>query len=279
MRTNRLFFVLLAFVFFAAGCSVNPATGRRQFDMLSTEEEVALGSEAMPELVKEYGGEVESAALRDYVTGVGLKMTKFTEADGPDLPWEFTVLDSDVINAFALPGGKVFISRGLMDRFTNEAQLAGVLGHEIGHVTAQHIDERISQAMGIEVLAQVAGAAAGDQSVWAQAVPVIVGLGGQGYLLKFGRDQERESDILGMRYMVKAGYDPHGMYEVMEILAEASEGSGGPPEFLSTHPHPETRLATIKELLAGEYAYTQDNPEFGKYDGRWEREAAPYLKK
>ena len=278
MNLRNIFLFLIAFTFFAAGCSVNPATGRRQFDMLSSEEEVALGEQAMPELVKEYGGEIESAALRDYVTGVGMKMAKYTEEDAPNLPWEFTVLDSDVINAFALPGGKVFISRGLMEHFSNEAQLAGVLGHEIGHVTAQHIDERISQAMGIEVLAQVASAAAGNEGVWAQAVPVIVGLGGQGYLLKFGRDQERESDVLGMRYMVAAGYDPHGMYEVMEILATASEGNNMPPEFLSTHPHPETRLKTITELLEGEYAYTQNNPDFGKYDGRWDREAAPHLK-
>lgn len=164
-----------------------------------------------------------------------------------------------------------------MKHFTNEAQLAGVLGHEIGHVTAQHIDERISRAMGVEVLAQVAGAAAGNQSVWAQAIPAVVGIGGQGYLLKFGRDQESEADILGLRYMVKAGYDPHGMLEVMEILAEASQGSSQ-PEFLSTHPHPETRLKTINTQLEGDYAYTQGNSEFGKYDGRWKREAAPFLK-
>ncbi len=266
--------VLVAFL--AAGCSTNPATGRKQLNLLSADEEVAMGEQAMPELVKEYGGEVQSQPLRAYVTEVGMRLAKQTEEDLPNLPWQFTVLDSEVINAFALPGGKVFISRGLLSRFTNEAQLAGVLGHEVGHVTAEHIDERISRAMGIEILAQIATAAAGNESAWAQAIPVVVGAGGQGYLLKFGRDQESESDILGMRYMVEAGYDPRGMLEVMQVLAEASQGNSS-PEFLSTHPYPETRIETITELLNGEYVYTQNNDDFRKYTSRFEREALPYL--
>ena len=275
MRVLLLTFAVLGTVL-QTGCTTNPATGRKQLNLLSAEEEVAMGEQAMPELVQEYGGEVQSPQLRAYVTDVGRRLAAHTEEDLPDLLWEFTLLESDVINAFALPGGKVFITRGLLARFTNEAQLAGVLGHEVGHVTAQHIDERISRAMGVEILAQVAAAAVGNQSAWAQAVPMVVGVGGQGYLLKFGRDQERESDILGMRYMVQAGYDPHGMLEVMEVLAEASQGNS-PPEFLSTHPHPKTRIETIMELLEGEYAYTRNNPEFRNYSGRFERDALPYL--
>lgn len=261
----------------ATGCTTNPATGRAQLNYLSTEDEIALGEEAMPQLVQEYGGEVQSEELRSYVTGVGMRLARKTEADYPDLPWEFTVLDSDVINAFALPGGKVFISRGLMQQFTNEAQLAAVLGHEIGHVVAQHIDERISRQMGVEVLAQVAGAAVGDQSAWARAVPAVVGLGGQGYLLSFSRFQESESDELGVKYMTEAGYDPKGMLQVIQVLEEASKGNLG-WELLSTHPHPETRRETVTKLLEGEYASTQDNPEYKLYAGRYERNALPYLK-
>jgi len=260
----------------AAGCTTNPATGRAQLNMLSTEEEIALGTEAQPQLTQEYGGEVQSEELRSYVTDVGMRLAKHTEADYPGLPWEFTVLDSEVINAFALPGGKVFISRGLMQQFTNEAQLAGVLGHEIGHVVAQHIDERISRAMGIEVLAQVAGAAVGDESAWSRAVPAVVGLGGQGYLLSFNRFQESESDELGVKYMTRAGYDPKAMLQVIAVLVDASQGNLG-WELLSTHPHPETRRETVTKLLEGEFAHTQDNPEYRLYPGRYERNALPFL--
>ncbi len=260
------------------GCTYNSATGRNQFLLLSTEEEIALGAEAKPELVQEYGGESPSPELRAYVTEVGMALASHVEPDYADLPWEFTVLESDVINAFALPGGKVFISRGLMDLLSTEAELAGVLGHEIGHVTSQHIDERISQAMVIQGVAIGASAATRNSGAWESVVPVIVGLGGQGYLLKFGRDQEAESDKQGVKYMTAAGYDPAGMMGVLEVLRTASEGNST-PEFLSTHPHPETRIKTVKSLLDGPYAYTQNNPDFKQKREEYQRRAGPYLHK
>jgi predicted Zn-dependent protease len=261
---------------FAAGCTTNPATGRSQFVTMTTHQEIALGTEAMPALTKEYGGEVASPQLREYVRGVGLKLAQHTEAEGPSLPWEFTVLDSDVINAFALPGGKVFISRGLLEKFENEAQVAGVLGHEIGHVTAQHTDERVTQASLIAFGTGLAGVATRDSGGWAQAVPLIVGAGGQGYLLTFSRSQESEADTLGLKYMTRAGYDPHGMLEVLGVLRDASEG-GQPPEFLSTHPHPETRIDTVTKLLQGPYRDTQNNPAYQKFPERFEQGAKPFL--
>lgn len=270
MRTLNLLSGL-TMIIVLTGCSKNVATGRLQFDSMSTEKEIALGTEAKPELVQEYGGEVQSPQVKAYVDRVGRSLAQYTEADGPGLPWEFIVLDSDVINAFALPGGKVFISRGLLERFDNEAQVAGVLGHEIGHVTAQHTDERITQATGINIVAQGVGIASNSE-----LIAQVVGIGGQGYLLKFNRDQESEADILGVRYMVKAGYDPRGMLEVLEVLREASAG-GQQPEFLATHPHPETRLKTVTRLLNGEYQYTQNNPQFQEYADRFQRDAKPYL--
>ncbi|MHC4414359.1 MAG: M48 family metalloprotease [Planctomycetota bacterium] len=258
-------------------CTFNPATGRSQLLLLSTEQEIELANEAMPALTAEYGGEVAAPQLRAYVHDVGGTLAARTEANYPSLPWEFTVLNSDVINAFALPAGKVFVSRGLLERLDNEAQVAGVLGHEIGHVTAQHVDERLSQAMVVQGLTAAAGAAAkGSDSSWAQLVPVLVGVGGQGYMLSFSRDQESEADEQGVRYMTANGYDPHGMLELLQVLAEAGTGSR-PPEFLSTHPYPETRLRTVQRLLAGRYRFTQNNPDFGKFRGRFESEAAPYL--
>ncbi|MGI9013798.1 MAG: M48 family metalloprotease [Phycisphaerales bacterium] len=261
---------------FSAGCTRNAATNRMQFDLLSTQDEIALGVEAMPALVKEYGGEVSAPELREYVRNIGQSMAVTTEAENPQLPWEFTVLDSDVINAFALPGGKVFISRGLMDYMDNEAQLAATLGHEIGHVTAHHIDERLSQSMGAQLIGEIAGAAAGG-SGWGQAVPYVVGAGGQAYLLKFGRDQERESDRLGLRYMTNVGYDPMGMAQMLQILVNVS-GGARQPEFLSTHPNPERRYKEALELVESEYSHTQGSPDFDLHRERFERQARPYLK-
>jgi len=260
-----------------AGCTVNPSTGRSQFLLLSVEQAQALGEESKLEVVQQYGGELESAEVTSYVERVGRSMARFTEADYPDLPWEFTVLDSDVVNAFALPGGKVFASRGLLARLDNEAQLAGVLGHEIGHVTGQHVNERISQAILISGIVLGTSVAAGSSdSEWARVVPIVVGAAGTGYLLSFNRDQETEADEQGLKYMTAAGYDPAAMIELLEVLKGAGDGSR-PPEFLSTHPYPETRIETVSRLLAGPYAYTQDNPAFRKFPDRYRRDALQHL--
>ncbi|MBZ0173632.1 MAG: M48 family metallopeptidase [Phycisphaerales bacterium] len=259
---------------FANGCTTNAATGesRLAIGYMSTSQQIALGEDAMPALTKEYGGETPSVSLQGYVTEVGAKMARKTEAENPSLPWEFTLLDSPVINAFALPGGKVFMSRGLAEKMTNEAQLAGVLGHEIGHVTAEHIAERVQTQTGTAVLVQVLSTAAGmgDSAALQQLTDVVVGYGGQGYLLKFGRDQELEADRLGMRYMALAGYDPVGQRQVMEILSKASEGPR-PPEFLSTHPHPDSRIEQIETLLRTDYARVTGRRTHGLYEQRFER--------
>lgn len=264
----------------AAGCATNPSTGRSQFILPQIAAQTTeMGAAAKPELIQEYGGEVQSAQLRQYVQRVGERLARHVEPEYSDVQWDFTLLDSDVINAFALPGGHVFMSRGLMEGFTNEAQLAGVLGHEIGHVTALHVDERLSQAMLVQGVAEAASSVAGqsESALVSQAVPVLVGLGGQGYLLKFGRDQEAEADIQGLKYMAAAGYDPAAMLEVLAILSEADQG-GRPPEFLSTHPYPETRLETVRRLLRTEYSHTQNSDAYRKFQERFEREARPYLR-
>jgi predicted Zn-dependent protease len=246
------------------GCTTNPTTGRSQFNALSRSDEIAMGVQSMPAMLKEYGGRVAKQELQDYVTSIGRLMAAQTEGDAPTLPWEFTLLDSDVINAFALPGGKVFMSRGLAERMTNEAQLAGVLGHEIGHVTARHINDQIARETGANLFAQVAGALAGEAGgAIAQAAPVVINYGGTAVLLKYSRDQESEADSLGMRYMAKVGYNPAAQKQVMEILAQASKGAGGPGgEFFATHPYPETRIKRINALLEKEYAGYQTNPKF-----------------
>ncbi|USN98397.1 MAG: M48 family metallopeptidase [Phycisphaeraceae bacterium] len=265
---------LALFGAFAAGCETNAATGesRLMLGYMSPQQQVALGEQAMPQLTEEYGGATPSPALQGYVTEVGAKMAAKTEADNPSLPWEFTLLDSPVINAFALPGGKVFISRGLAAKLTNEAQLAGVLGHEIGHVTAEHIAERVQTQTGTALFGQLLSAAAGlgDSTALQQLTDTIVGYGGQGYLLHFGRDQELEADKLGMRYMSRVGYDPVAQRQVMQILAAESQGAR-PPEFLSTHPYPENRIKQIDELLATQYADITGHPGYGLYESRYKQ--------
>lgn len=241
--------------------------------LLSLQEEIALGSEAAPQLTKEYGGAVNDSRLHNSIDRVGRSMSDTLEPDYRDMPWEFTLLNSPVINAFALPGGKVFVSRALVERMTNEAQLAGVLGHEIGHVTARHGNQKISAsliAQGVVIGAAVA--ASGSDSTLIQAgVPLLVQAGSGTFMLSYGRGQELESDRLGIDYMTRVGYNPIGMRQVMEILAEASAGNES-PEFFSTHPHPESRIEQIDGMLEGEYAYTQFNTEYAVYESRFDEE-------
>lgn len=254
MRLAPLFTTLaitLTLIGSLAGCVTNPATGKSSLNLISEEQEISLGAEAEPQFIEENGGLVQSQTVRDYVTRLGLELAAVSER--PHLPWTFNVLDSEVINAFALPGGKVFVSRGLIEKMTNEAQLAGVLGHEVGHVTAQHVNSRMSQALiiqGIAVGASVAGEVADDDTL--RVLGVGAGVGGGVYLLKFGRDQESESDELGVRYMTKLGYNPHGQVQVMQILQEAQD-SGGGPEFFATHPLPQTRIDRLQSLIAQQY--------------------------
>jgi predicted Zn-dependent protease len=253
------------------GCQTNPSTGRSQLILISAEDAAKMGRQAKPQLVKEYGGEVSSSELREYVTQVGRRLVRHVEPEYTDLKWEFITLDSDVINAFALPGGKVFISRGLLAQFDNEAQVAGVLGHEIGHITARHVDERISQAMAIDLGLQLGGGLTESE------IAVAAGqLFGQGYLLKFSRDQESEADRQGLKYMTQSGYDPQGMVQVMNVLISASGGSS-PPEILSTHPDPQRRLTEVESLIGSEYAHTQNNNEYRMFENRFEQEARPHL--
>lgn len=260
-------FGLVATTLGGGGCATSPATGETIFVGLSTQQEAQLGAEAAPQLAQEYGGPVQDPALQAYVSEVGQKLVAQIEHDQyrEQMGWEFTLLDSDIINAFALPGGKTFITRGLVSRMTNEAQLAGVMGHEIGHVTARHAAQRMAKqgllAGAITATAVLVGVS-GDEDVQAIGEGLIpaMSIGGQLVVLKYGRDEERQSDTLGMKYMAGAGYDPRGQLQVMEILRDASQGSS-PPTFLSSHPAPQDRIDRIEGLLQSEFAYTQGRPQ------------------
>ncbi|QDU71403.1 M48 family metallopeptidase [Mucisphaera calidilacus] len=260
----------------SVGCSTNPATGRAQLNILSESEEISLGREAAPGFLEQYGGSLPDEQIVAHVRQLGQQLAAVSERS--QLPWEFHVVDSSVINAFALPGGKVFISRGLLERMTNEAQLAGVLGHEVGHVTAQHIGQQMTQAMGIQIGLIAAGIAI-DQATddaWLATLGLVGGeLGAGMYLLKYGRDQEHQADELGLRYMTRLGYDPLGQVQVMRILKDASGGGGG-IEMLSTHPLPESRIERLVEMIAERYPGSETSA-YGFGEARFRREVLDRL--
>lgn len=255
--------------FALTGCSHNAVTGESSLLFLSKAEEQQIGAEAAPQFTSEYGGKVPNEQLQAYVTRVGQKLAAQTEDDFPGFPWEFTLLNSDVINAFALPGGKVFITRGLAARMSNEAQLAGVLGHEVGHVTARHGNQRMSQSQiagGFIAAAKAGVGLAGDggtvtAAIGQYGIPALEA-GGNVLLLKYGRKDESQADELGMRYMARAGYNPQAQVQVMEILASASGAEGRGPEWLASHPFPETRIEQIKQILAKQYPDAATNPSY-----------------
>ncbi len=256
-------------------CVRNDVVGRSQLIGLSREQELALGAQAQPGLITEMGGKVRDQALQQYVTEVGRVLASHTEGDYPQLPWEFTLLDSDIINAFALPGGKVFISKGLLKEMTNEAQLAGVLGHEVGHVTARHTAERIGQQQWTQIGMQVGSSALGGASVEMQRLGgLALQLGGTLVPLKFSREQELEADALGMRYMVKGGWNPIGTYQVMQILARAGGGGGDAlSSLLATHPDPQARADKVQRELQGPYASVVNNPQYQTHEERFNQRA------
>jgi predicted Zn-dependent protease len=250
LRTT-LFTLSAAAVFGAAACAVNPATGQREFSLVSEGQEIAMGRQADPEIVAQLGLYPDSAVQR-YVSDLGLRLAAVSER--PDLPWTFRVLDDPTVNAFALPGGFIYITRGILTHLESEAQLVGVLGHEIGHVTARHSASQMSRAQ----LAQI-GLVAG--MVFSETVRDYAGVASQSLgllFLKFGRDDESQADELGIRYMTREGYDPRELAGVMRMLSRTSQlasGGGRAPEWLSTHPDPDNRSeAILAQVAEGNYA-------------------------
>ena len=234
---------IVAFAFFrkCANTQENPYTGKQQVISLSTEEEIAIGLQSAPQMAEEYGGLYQDQRMQSYVDMVGKKLVDNSMARNTPYQYDFHLLaDPNTINAFALPGGQIFITYALFSKLENEDQLAGVLGHEIGHVLGRHSAERIANSEFWQTLSQGA-------SVGADAGGLVAGIG-QNVLLGNGRGDELESDDLGVRFMIKAGYEPREMIGVMKILKDAA-GPSRVPEFQSTHPDPDNRIQHIEESI------------------------------
>lgn len=226
-------------------CATNPATGKKQLMLVSEAQEIAMGKQADQEAVAAYGL-YPNPQLQAYVADLGRRLAARSER--PDLPWSFKVVDDPAVNAFALPGGYIYVTRGILAHLRSEAELAGVVGHEIGHVTARHSASQLSKqqlAMGGLVLGMVVVPELQDFADLAQA---SLGL----LFLKFGRDDENEADHLGLRYMTREDYDPRHLVRVMGVLDRVTREAGGSrmPDWLSTHPSPENRSGRIRDEIA-----------------------------
>jgi beta-barrel assembly-enhancing protease len=256
MRNNPRLIIALVVVAFTlisyySRSSVNPVTGEKQhLGSISPEQEVALGLQAAPEMAAQHGGETRDARAGALVESVGRRVLEKSSASKGPYRYQFhTLADPNTINAFALPGGQVFITMGLLKKLRTEGELAGVLGHEIGHVVARHGAEHMAKQQLTQGLTGAAVMATMDPNNpnsmrSAQVLQMVSNM----VQMKFGRNDELESDRLGVQFVSEAGYDPRAMVGVMEVLRSAG-GGGRQPEFFSTHPNPDNRIEKIQAAI------------------------------
>ncbi|HEX5819049.1 MAG TPA: M48 family metalloprotease [Gemmatimonadales bacterium] len=234
---------LLAALLLAAACATNPVTGKSEISLVSEEQEIAMGRQTRDDALRTFG-EYPDPEAQALVRRIGMEMAKKSER--PALPWEFHVIDDDQVNAFAAPGGFIFITRGILSHMNSEAELASVLGHEIGHVTARHSAQQVSKAQ----LAQLGLGVGMIFSSTLREAGGALSAGLQLLFLKFGRDAESQADDLGFRYMVADGYDPNGAAEMFRTLGRVSARAGQRlPEWASTHPDPGNRVAKTEQRI------------------------------
>jgi predicted Zn-dependent protease len=249
---------VLAVVATVAAWATNPATGRREITLMSEAQEIALGKESDAQVRQEMGL-YNDPDLQRYVSDIGLRLARLSER--PGLPWQFAVVDQPAVNAFALPGGFIYLTRGILPFLENEAELAGVLGHEIGHVTARHSAQQYTRMIGGQVGLIALGVFVPAARPFGQASQQVMGL----LFLRYGRADELQADSLGVRYAATGNWDPEGVPGMLTTLGRLSEAAGdrkGVPNFLSTHPEPLARVAQIQpevqKAKAGRSGFVSD---------------------
>ena len=227
----------------ADSCAKNPVTGKRDLMLLSESQEVAMGKQSDPDIIK-FFGLYDDKDLQKFINDKGQQMAAISHRK--NLKYEFKIVDSPVVNAFAVPGGYVYFTRGIMAHFNNEAEFAGVLGHEIGHITARHSAKQYSNAMAAQIGLTAGVILAPEFAQYADLAQTGVGL----LFLKFGRDAESQSDKLGVEYSTKINYDAQEMAGFFQTLDRLQGQSGGEevPDFLSTHPNPADREEKVAKL-------------------------------
>ena len=250
--TSRLlcgFFVLVLSGFILSGCAKNPVTGNANFMMMSQDEGIRTGQKIYPRMTQMNGGELPDRDLQEYVQNLGDQLAAVSH--NPDLPFEFNVVNTSTPNAYALPGGFITVTRGLLLEMDREAQLAGVLGHEIVHATARHSAQQQSQGLVANILLTAGSVYLRTEGVRYGGLYEDLGaLGAQAYLATYSRSQERQADRVGMRYAAKAGYDPEGMIGLQEILLRLREEKpNAVQQIFSTHPLSEERIQDARDQL------------------------------
>ena len=231
---------LLAMSGLMGGCVTNPVTGESQFMLVSRAQEKRIGDQYAPEIEKQLGGRIDNAVLQNYIGKVGQKVVRASHT--PDGDFEFAAVNDKSVNAMALPGGYIFITRGMLEKVETEAQLASILAHETAHVTARHVAAAMSYQIGIDILMSVA--MSGETG---QGVRTGTNIGIQLMSLKYSRTHEYQADKYGMDYLAGAGYAPEGMIETMDILEKLSKTRS--IEFFSTHPNPDNRRSELEARM------------------------------
>jgi predicted Zn-dependent protease len=249
--------VLFGVISYYMKTQTNPVTGEKQRVSMSVDQEMKLGIEAAPQMAQQMGGAVDPRRdpRAERVAAMGAKLVQQSEAGRSPYAGNFNfflLADSQTVNAFALPGGQIFITVALYERLENEAQLAGVLGHEIGHVINRHAAEHMAKGQLGQMIVTGVAVGASDQGRQGQFAAMAAMMANQMLQLKYSRGDELESDSYGLKYMADSGYDPAEMIQVMRILKEAT-GSRGGSAMLQTHPDPDARIEQIKQYLQQKY--------------------------
>jgi predicted Zn-dependent protease len=237
-----IFLTALLFLFCFLGCTTNPVTGEEQLALFypSEAQQIQIGTQYAPEIEKQLGGRIESAQLQNYVNYVGQRIAN--RSHKPNLTFHFTAVNDKMTNAMALPGGYIFITRGMLELLETEDQLAAVLAHESAHVTAEHSAQLMNQQMSISAVISVISSESTPNAAISAAQ-----FGQQMLGLKYSRDFEKQADRIGTDYLARANYSPYAMIDVLSKLEEQSKTRQ--IEFFSTHPSPENRLALIEQHI------------------------------
>ena len=245
----------LSFCLFG-GCATNPITGQKQLMLIPEQQDIAIGRKYAPEIERQMGGRIPNESLQNYIDTVGQKIARVSHK--PNLQYHFTALDEKSTNALALPGGYVFITKGMLEKLSTEAQLASILAHEITHIVARHSAAAMSREIGIDILLS---AVTTDKTP--KGVKTAANMTRQILGLRYSRSDEREADLAGLDYMVRAGYNPYGMIETMQMLQ--NEQKTRPIEFFSTHPAPQNRLTYLTQTIQTKY-FSSADLKVGKED-------------
>lgn len=252
MAEKRLFILIPVFSLLFIGCAVNPVTGKKQLMLISPSQTLQLGGKYAPEVEKQFGGPIDNITLQNYIDRVGLRIARVSHS--PDLEFQYTAVNDESINAMALPGGYVFITRGMLEQLSSEGQLAAILAHETVHVTANHTAQSMSNQIGLDILLSAV-----TSEKTPQGLVTISQLGTRLLHLRHSRKHELEADWYGLDYLAKAGYNPYAMIEVMQMLEEQNEVR--PFEYFSTHPSPQNRKEKLMEKIQieGYHEIAQDD--------------------